>query len=148
MSFGSPLLPDSKAVGDSSVTHNITSGEAVTIEGKPATLPPPKRLCKGKSVGFVSAGKVRWFMKNESITAATFQDEEYNVDFSEDRRKVLRKQVVKSERVQSMPFSMSLLDNGAFAMKESSNKQQVFKPIITSNTKSKKQIQVVLLQSQ
>lgn len=148
MSFGSPLLPDSKAVGDSSVTHNITSGEAVTIEGKPATLPPPKRLCKGKSVGFVSAGKVRWFMKNESITAATFQDEEYNVDFSEDRRKVLRKQVVKSERVQSMPFSMSLLDNGAFAMKESSNKQQVFKPIITNNTKSKKQIQVVLLQSQ
>ena len=149
MSFGSPRSVENSAVGDSSVVADINNISAksddVAIDDS-APAPASKQPRKSKSVGFVSTGKVRWFLKKESITAATFQDEDYPVDFSE--RKVLRKQV-KSERVQSsMPFSMSLLDNGAFAAKESSRHQYAIKPVITNQTTSNKQIQVVLLQSQ
>ncbi len=146
MSFGSPLSTESSAAGVFSVADNKNGEDATVEESAPASSSPSKQPRKSKSVGFAPTGKVRWFMKKESITAASFQDEEYPVDFSEERRKVLRKQVVKPERVQSnMPFSMSLLDNGAFAMKEKS--QHVLKPMITKHTSSKKQIQVVLLQS-
>jgi len=154
MSFGSPLSVESSAVGDSILSsvvidNNISAKSDDVAAESPAPAPASKEPRKRKSVGFVSTGKVRWFLKKESITAATFQDEDYPVDFSEERRKVLRKQVVKSERVQSsMPFSMSLLDNGAFAAKESSRHQYAIKPVITNQTTSNKQIQVVLLQSQ
>lgn len=135
------------AAGDSSI---IADNDPTSKNGEDAT---PPQLPTSKSVGFVSTGKVRWFMKNESITSAIFQDEEYLVDFSEERRKVVRKQVVKSERVpssSSVPFSMSLLDNGAFSERERSGSHQyTMKPVTTHhNTTSNKQIQVVLLQSQ
>jgi len=150
MSFGS--LVSMSAAGDSSLADsNPTSnnGEDATTIDDPQL---PKR--KIKSVGFVSTGKVRWFMKKESITSAIFQDEEYSVDFSEERRKVLvRKQVVKSERVpsSSVPFSMSLLDNGAFSERERcSSLPYAMKAVIANHntTSNNKQIQVVLLHSQ
>eukprot|EP00984_Skeletonema_dohrnii_P024456 scaffold13578_cov101-Skeletonema_dohrnii-CCMP3373.AAC.1 len=101
MSFGSPLSVESSAVGDSSVVaENNISAKSDDVAAE-APAPAPKELRKSKSVGFVSTGKVRWFLKKESITAATFQDEEYPVDFSEERRKV-RKQVRKKVAVINM----------------------------------------------
>lgn len=104
---------------------------------------------KKKSVTFTQTGRVRWFLKKESIVSANIDDEEYQVDFSEVKRKVLRKRVLKSHaRVQSMPFSMSLLDDKG-AKEQERRQNAMIKPItIHNNTAPRKQMQVVLLHSQ
>lgn len=122
-----------------------------TESSVPAALPSSSSptSSKKKSVTFTQTGRVRWFLKKESITSANVDDEEYQVDFSEVKRKVLRKRVVKPERVQSMPFSMSLLDDGSFARKDQERRQNaMIKPVtIRNNTAPRKQMKVVLLHS-
>ncbi|KAL7491565.1 LOW QUALITY PROTEIN: hypothetical protein ACHAWT_000876 [Skeletonema menzelii] len=156
MSSSSLLSQESSGVGESCVADNNNNptstknnnGEDVSVDD----LASLQQLSNSKSVRFSSSGKVRWFVKKESIIDANFQDEEHPIDFAEERRKVLKKQVVKSERsVPVMPFSMSLLDDGAFAAKENRNSRHEYamkQPDMTRHTTAKKQIQVVLLQSQ
>ena len=150
MSFGSRFVStEGSSASDSSVADRETNeggGVEISIDAA-ATASSPKELRKIRSVGFASSGEIRWFMKKESITAKKFDDEVCQIDFSEERRKILRKQAVKSERVQTLPFSMSLLDNGTFAAEASSSKSNAAKPIITNRQSWKRQIQVVLLHS-
>ena len=75
MSFGSSVSQESCVAGDSSVADDnkkIEIGEKKSV-GDTASSPSQKQQSNtSKSVGFASTGKVRWFMKKESIIDANF----------------------------------------------------------------------------